>query len=178
MAKDKSIPDSIAPHLSQIAERLWSGRAAVMVGAGFSKNASRDYPDWAQLGDKIYEKAYGRTPTSEDKAYISLLKVAEEAEAVIGRSALDAVLQSDIPDLGVEPSKLHISLLELPWVDILTTNYDTLLERARRKVIAHRYSCVVNQNDLPNAQKPRMIPTANLGQLTNIHFLPQSAPGS
>jgi hypothetical protein len=157
MAKDKSIPDSIAPHLSQIAERLWGGRAAVMVGAGFSKNASREYPDWKQLGDKLYEKAHGKPPSVEDKSYVSLLKIAEEAEAVIGRPALDAVLQSDIPDLGVEPSKLHISLLELPWVDILTTNYDTLLERARRKVIAHRYSCVVNQNDLPNAQKPRII---------------------
>ncbi|MFC3116653.1 SIR2 family NAD-dependent protein deacylase [Cellvibrio fontiphilus] len=157
MAKDKSIPDSIAPHLSQIAERLWSGRAAVMVGAGFSKNASRDYPTWAQLGDKLYEKAHGKTPDADDKSYISLLKVAEEVESVVGRPALDALLKSDIPDLGAKPSNLHVGLLNLPWVDVLTTNYDTLLERACREVIKHRYSYMVNQSDLPYAQKPRII---------------------
>lgn len=157
MANDKTIPESIRSHLSQIAERLWSDRAVVMVGAGFSKNASRDYPDWAQLGDKLYEKAHGKSPTAENKSYISLLKVAEETEAIIGRPALDALLKSDIPDLSVEPSTLHVGLLNLPWADVLTTNYDTLLERACRKVIKHRYSIVVNQNDLPYAEKPRII---------------------
>lgn len=36
---DIPIDESIRPYLDEIAERLWSGHAAVMVGAGFSKNA-------------------------------------------------------------------------------------------------------------------------------------------
>lgn len=38
-ATDANMPDSIRFCLNEIAERLWAGRAAVMVGAGFSKNA-------------------------------------------------------------------------------------------------------------------------------------------
>ncbi len=51
----QQVPDSILPYLNEIAERLWSGRAAVMVGAGFSRNAKPnstsypDFPDWSQL---------------------------------------------------------------------------------------------------------------------------------
>ncbi len=44
------VPDSIRPYLNEIAERLWAERAAVMVGAGFSKNAGNGFPDWNQLG--------------------------------------------------------------------------------------------------------------------------------
>lgn len=142
---------------SQIAERLWSDRAVVMVGAGFSKNASTAYPSWFELGDILFEKAHGRRPDADEKSYLSLLKVAEDAEAVIKRPALDAVLMQHIPDNTVDPSALHETLLELPWADILTTNYDTLLERAQRKVTSRRYSTVYHQDDLAYQKKPRVI---------------------
>ena len=52
MSKESHIgvPESIRPYLNEIADRLWSDRAAVMVGAGFSKNAGDEFPDWNQLG--------------------------------------------------------------------------------------------------------------------------------
>ena len=151
------VPESIKPHLMQIAERLWNGRAVVMVGAGFSKNASNAYPSWMQLGDVLYEKAHGKKPEPADKAYLSLLKVAEDVEAVIKRPALDDLLMQHIPNDTVDPSTLHETLLTLPWADILTTNYDTLLERAQRKVVNRRYSTVLDLNDLAYAEKPRII---------------------
>lgn len=151
------VPESIKPHLMQIAERLWNSRAVVMVGAGFSKNASNAYPSWMQLGDVLYEKAHGKKPEPADKAYLSLLKVAEDVEAVIKRPALDALLMQHIPNDTVDPSTLHETLLKLPWADILTTNYDTLLERAQRKVVNRRYSTVLDFNDLAYAEKPRII---------------------
>ena len=57
-------------------------------------------------------------------------QAAEEVEAAFGRPALDNILQDCIPDLEYEPSELHKKLLNLPWTDVFTTNYDTLLERA------------------------------------------------
>ncbi|MEP2600568.1 MAG: SIR2 family protein, partial [Paraglaciecola sp.] len=153
----REVPESIRPQLEQISQRLWNNKAVVMVGAGFSKNASAAYPDWGQLGDKLYKLAHGKVPNGEDKAYLSLLKVAQEAEALVGRPAVDAILQSEIPDLEVAPSELHSNLLQLPWNDVFTTNYDTLLERATGTVVKHRYSTVVDQNDLPYAEKPRII---------------------
>ena len=40
--------------LQTIAERLYSNHAVVMVGAGFSRNASESYPDWNGLGNLFY----------------------------------------------------------------------------------------------------------------------------
>lgn len=144
-------------HLNYIAKRLGEGRAVVMVGAGFSKNASSKYPLWSDLGDKLYELANGHKPKDNKNSYQSLLKVAEEAEAMVGRPALDSFLMDSIPDKEVEPSQLHIDLLSLGWRDVFTTNYDTLLERASEKVDKFKYSPVLNQNDLCSARQPRIV---------------------
>lgn len=85
------------------------------------------------------------------------MRLAEEVQAAIGRPALENLLRSNIPDLNSEPSALHVALLELPWVDVFTTNYDTLLERASAKVVTRRYEPVVNKEDLPYAINPRIV---------------------
>lgn len=154
---ETDVPDSIRPYLNEIAERLWAERAAVMVGAGFSKNAGHGFPDWNQLGDLFYQKAHGVKPDLSRQKYLNVLRLAEEVQAAIGRPALDNLLRSNIPDLTIEPSGLHVELLELPWVDVFTTNYDTLLERASAKVVTRRYEPVVNKEDIPYAIKPRIV---------------------
>ena len=157
-----SIPDSILPYLNEIAERLWSGHAAVLVGAGFSRNAKPNsascpvFPDWSQLGDLFYEKIHGRKPDNEIK-YLSVLKLADAVRAAFGRPALDQLLREAIPNLEYEPSPIHEELLKLPWSDVFTTNYDTLLERACNAVISQRYDVIVNQEGLTHSQKPRII---------------------
>lgn len=156
-ATETDVPDSIRPYLNEIAERLWAERAAVMVGAGFSKNAGHGFPDWNQLGDLFYQKAHGVKPDSTQRRYLNVLRLAEEVQAAIGRPALENLLRSNIPDLTIEPSGLHVELLELPWVDVFTTNYDTLLERASAKVVTRRYEPVVNKEDIPYAIKPRIV---------------------
>ena len=155
----KSIPVSILPYLNEIAERLWSGHAAVMVGSGFSKNANPAFPNWSKLGDLFYEKIHSRKPDNEIKEikYLSVLKLADEVQADRGRPALDQLLRNAIPDLEYEPSPLHKQLLNLPWSDVFTTNYDTLLEWARDAVISQRYDVIVNKEDLTYSQKPRII---------------------
>jgi hypothetical protein len=154
---EADVPESIRPYLNEIAERLWVGRAAVMVGAGFSKNADDRFPDWNQLGELFYQKAHGVKPDFSKLKFLNVLRLAEEVQAAIGRPALENLLRSNIPDLTVEPSDLHIELLKLPWTDVFTTNYDTLLERASANVITRRYEQVVNKEDLPYASKPRIV---------------------
>ena len=156
-AAEVDVADPIRPYLNEIAERLWAERAAVMVGAGFSKNAGNGFPDWNQLGDLFYRKAHGVSPDPAKQKYLNVLRLAEEVQAAIGRPALENLLRSNIPDLNVEPSGLHVVLLELPWVDVFTTNYDTLLERASSKVVTRRYEPVVNKEDIPYAIKPRIV---------------------
>lgn len=157
-----SIPNSISPYLNEIAERLWSGHAAIMIGAGFSKNAtpngtsSRRFPDWYQLGDLFYEKTNGVKPNSKSR-YLNVLKLADEIQAALGRPVLDQILRDAIPDYEYEPSPLHVKLLDLPWTDVFTTNYDTLLERACISVSSQKYDVVINKEDLVYSEKPRII---------------------
>ncbi|CAH6780791.1 putative SIR2 family protein [Vibrio chagasii] len=157
--KPIKINASLKPYLNEIAEKLWSqpSHATVMVGAGFSKNASNSFPSWVQLGDTFYEKISGEKPTNKDTQYANALKLADSVDAVFGRPALDSLLVNNIPDLTVEPSPLHEELLTFPWSDIFTTNYDTLLERAAGNVVEYRYDVVVNSQELINSTQPRII---------------------
>lgn len=156
------VPSNLYPYLKEIAERLFSGHAAIMVGSGLSKNAKRhspscrSFPDWSELGDQFYEKLYERKPDADNR-YLSASKLAHEVEAAIGRPALDQLLRDAIPDQDYEPSPLHVKLLDLPWTDIFTTNYDTLLERACRSVTSRRYDIVVNSDDLVYSERPRIV---------------------
>ncbi len=157
-----NIPSFLQQYLFEIAERLQSGHAAVMIGAGFSKNAIKsnplcnDFPDWKHLGNAFYKKLYGKQPAT-DEHYINVLKLADELEAKYGRTVLNKLLKEQIPDGDFEPSELHIKLLELPWTDVFTTNYDTLLERAREKVTSQKFDVVVNKEDLVYSKKPRIV---------------------
>jgi len=133
-----------------------------MVGAGFSKNAvcpaqhSRGFPDWAGLGDSLYKRLRGKEPAPSER-YMSIPQLAQEVEATIGRPALDQLLRVAIPDRECSPSLLHKKLVELPWIDIFTTNYDTLLERASSSIVTQKYDIVVTQEDLVYSKSPRII---------------------
>lgn len=159
--EDFLINSNIRPYLNEIAERLWSSpsHAAIMVGAGFSKNANKNFPDWSTLGDLFFEKIHGRKPdkTNGEDRYLNALKLADEVQAAFGREVLNQLLRSHIPDNDSEPSSLHIQLLELPWSDVFTTNYDTLLDRARDSVSGQKFDVVVNKEDLIYSEKPRII---------------------
>ena len=69
-------------YLDEISERLFTNHAAVMVGAGFSKNAipnsaiCKKFSDWNELGNVFYEKLYGKDAKLPKKEYLNVLKLA------------------------------------------------------------------------------------------------------
>ena len=148
---------SVEGYLSEIAERLESGHAAVMVGAGFSKNASPEFPDWNKLGIEFYKKLNGGKEPGKNNHFLNPMKLANVISALIGKEALNQFIKTLIPDKEHDPSEVHIELLKLPWVDIFTTNYDTLLERARQHVINQRFDVVTCDKELIYSQKPRIV---------------------
>ena len=150
------IPEALKALFDEIAFRLWNRRAAVMIGAGFSRNAAPTFPLWNELGDAFFEKVNGKKPGPGDKAYQSIPRLAQQVECLFGRPALDRILQERIPDESVNPSTLHRHLLDLPWQDVFTTNYDTLLERAASQSQRH-YTPVFDAQSLANAEKPRIV---------------------
>jgi hypothetical protein len=169
-----SLPDQA--HIERIKNALWQGgefgRAAVMVGAGLSLNArpisasAPSFPTWKALTGRMVDDLYpehldcggSRQEALDQSASTSgALRLADEYKAAFGRDALDRLMLAAVPDSGYEPCGLHSLLLELPWSDVFTTNYDTLLERAARNVLERKYDIVRTQEDIPGSNRPRII---------------------
>lgn len=136
-------------YLDIISQHLQEHRAALMVGTGFSRNAVKESPDvpdiplWNDLANIFKEKLGASELDGADP-----LMLAEHVEIAYGRPELDRLLLSSIRDLDYQPSLLHRKLLQLPWSDIFTTNYDTLLERASENLTEQTFSHIMRQNDL------------------------------
>src|ERR1017187_4447103 len=98
-------------HVEKIRAALWRrkpyGQAAVLVGAGFSRNAdparlaAPRFPLWADIGQILVDKLY--PPPASDpgdrehalnqvKSTSGALRLAEEFQAAFGRDALDRLL--------------------------------------------------------------------------------------
>lgn len=158
-------PISIRPYLDEISNCIWNQNASIMVGAGFSMNAkelesnpkAKPFPSWQDLGNEFYKKVRGEEIKDAKYNFFDPLKLAYEVEASLGRPVLDAMLRDAIPDIEYAPSVLHHTLLKFPWVDVFTTNYDTLLDRAAKNVTAFNYKVVVNKGDLIHSTSPRII---------------------
>ena len=153
---------STKQYLDIIADRLWDGHASLFVGAGFSKNAilksgAKMPPDWNELGDLFFEKTRHRKPKAKDRAYANVLRLAEEVNCFCGRESLSDLIRESINDANLEPSDLHLQLLSLPWEDVYTTNYDTLLDRAANRLNGRgkrTYSLILDDQDIGLSSSP------------------------
>jgi len=153
-------------HIEKIREHLWQGRefgkAAIMIGSGFSRNAEKvsaktpKFPLWQDLAEEIYNKLYPNGNFTKDNKK-DPIGLATEYEAVHGHKSLDDLILKCIPDEKYKPGELHELLLTLPWSDIFTTNYDSLLERTRQYIYHRKYDLVLTLKDIPNCMKPRIV---------------------
>ncbi|MCP3415681.1 SIR2 family protein [Bradyrhizobium brasilense] len=155
------LPDYAA--FQQLARALWRNGsvrgASVLVGAGLSKNAERpgeDTPEpplWSELMTAMVERLY---PHDTERAPKNSLRIAEEYRTYFGQAGLDDFLRTRFPDKSWSPGQLHGALLSLPWGDVLTTNWDTLLERAEH-ASDQSYEIVRTEADLTHARSPRIV---------------------
>lgn len=157
---NKQIPSSIASKLEQI--KLYMGMHSVtaFVGAGFSMNAeisnSVSMKTWTQLRDVFLDKLYPNNEEDKKKDSNDVVRLSSLVDAQFGHNELDNILEEALPDQLIRPGKLHRLLVQLPWKDILTTNYDTLIERAAEQVI-NGFKLVTNKETLLYQPSPRII---------------------
>lgn len=153
--KVRSLGDGSA--FDAFAKALWANEAAVMVGAGFSRTCRREHdapvpPLWGDFAARMEGSlgyAEGKGPDA--------LRLAQEYQAQHGEDGLDRLIRELVTDDRWEPSNLHLELMEFPWVDVLTTNWDTLLERTSPKTPDRVYSCVRTISGLARARAPRIV---------------------
>ena len=160
-----SVPDQ--SHINRVRDALWKcsgGGASVMIGSGFSRNALKSRPDandpptWREVAKAVYDKLYPQDGDGDPGTATSdFLRLAQEYEAAFGPGDRHRFLRESIRDDDFLPGDIHTRLLRLPWRDVFTTNWDTLLERARTSVADHAYSVVRNMDEIPLANHPRIV---------------------
>lgn len=162
--------------LHELREKLHDRRgskAAVLVGSGFSRNAdpkfgtTRTFPLWEDLTTRIIERLYRDPKAARERlktagAISSALRLAQEFETQFGRPELIELVREATSDDGFKPSDIHESLVDLPWSDIFTTNYDRLIERATctrstDRLRRNLYTLVTSEADIPLSRNPRII---------------------
>ena len=157
------LPDQI--NINQVRDALWQrfgGGASVMVGSGFSKNAEKiranteDLPMWQDVIEAMTRKLNQQHSSSKLVAK-NPLRVAQEYETAFGPSHLRRFIRQIVRDDDFRPGDAHKQLLRLPWRDIFTTNWDTLLEKAQAYVSHRAYSVVRRTEEIPLASKPRIV---------------------
>lgn len=150
---------------------LWSGSAAVVVGAGFSCNAERKDktiplpPKWSGFINAFAARILG--VRGETKAELDSIRqyaegktalvLPQEYEALYGRTAMVSVVRSLINDNNLLPHQVHKDLLRLPWADVYTTNYDTLLERAADEINEYDYRTITMPEQIVGSKNPRIV---------------------
>ena len=160
-------------HIDRVRNALWQhtgGGASVMIGAGFSRCARKarpgasDPPMWLEvtkgISDKLYppEDAEDSSPGARNVSSPGdSLRLAQEYESAFGRSDLHDFLRRLIRDDDHEPDAMHRRLLRLPWRDVFTTNWDTLLERTCSSIAERKYTIVRNKDEIPLGAPPRVV---------------------
>ena len=157
---------------NRVRDALWqrTPSATVMVGAGFSRNAettrpsANAAPSWRDLAEAMCERLYPQGEKGYREAALvasaetsGTLRLAQEFEVAFGRTDLHSFLQMHIRDDQLRPGELHQRLLKLPWRDVFTTNWDTLLERACCLIPERSYSILRNTDEIPLASNPRIV---------------------
>lgn len=142
--------DENAIHFGAIRQAFANNNAAVMVGAGFSRNADGgdSLATWPEVARALWKAL---NPDAEESVFSTAMvtQLGEQYARVFSVPALENLLKQLIPDDKVAPSQLHDQLLRLPWSEIFTTNYDTLLERAAEKILDRAHFTVCCREDIP-----------------------------
>jgi hypothetical protein len=176
-------------HLSVLRDRLRSRTMSVLVGAGFSKNASSsDFPTWNELLRKLVisfrtasileqyrrlkmdysiksdDLEFAMFLDGEIASYIEstgYLKVVSEYIRYTGiRESIDSFIEENTPtvvdidncdylqrckdgqielvELAPGSLDLHGKLINFPWNNVYTTNYDNLLEYCVDKKVSNK----------------------------------------
>lgn len=160
MDKQYQIPSSVASKLEQIKLYMGTHSVTAFVGAGFSMNAeipnNVSMKTWNQLREVFLDKLYPNNEEDKKNDANDVVRLSSLIDAQFGHNELDNILEEALPDQLIQPGRLHRLLVQLPWKDILTTNYDTLIERAAGQVI-NGFKLVTNKETLLYQPSPRII---------------------
>jgi hypothetical protein len=169
--KRSSEKEKLELSLRFIVEKLNEKSMSAIVGAGFSLNSNSSFPDWANLLVDAYIEINLDKIRQEDNEPVEAYRkriadairkqgepvVAAEYERYKGkRESLDLYIENHILPIQQMPQELsvHEDFLNLNWCDIITTNWDNLLEQADKK---NRYEVICSAKELKYSNRDRIV---------------------
>lgn len=114
-------------------------RLAVFIGAGISKSASNEFPNWEQLINELKKEL--KLSCSEN----DFLKIAQ-LYYMNNKKSYYKNIENFFPK-NVDPSEVHKLIFEIKPQCIITTNWDTLLEDAMNDSTS-LYSVIASDKEL------------------------------
>jgi hypothetical protein len=137
-------------------ERIANQNAVFFCGAGLSRGmeGERGFPGGWELAREMAEKLLGRTAGDESP---DLKQVAQEViwKDKGSRNRLNEYLLKVFDDPKITPLRAHKALADLEC-NVITTNYDTLIEQAFRQA-KKRCGTVVRENDLTRMREVNVV---------------------
>jgi len=113
--------------IEYICERLSDRTAALFLGAGVNAGAKDDEGNTFPLGQGLSDWI-AKDLLEDSTLSVSLDESSEMAIHALGRKSLNDYVASKFSRF--QPTTEHLSLVQLPWDVIYTTNYDLLVETA------------------------------------------------
>lgn len=173
----------VKSEIELIKEKLHNNSLSVLVGGGFSKNANKSFPSWIELlEDMIFEmfadefieyqlfKKKIRAVKKDIKndfclkiinkyGYLDLVEMFIKYKGL--REAITLYIEERLKSLDEDKNNdlsTHKILINLPWNNIYTTNYDTIIEKAIFKLgKSGEYTTVINAEKLSIGIQKRII---------------------
>lgn len=128
-----------------------------MIGSGFSRCAADNadpnvkMPLWSDFIERVKTQLEIKP---EDK--VDALKVAEEYRVHFSQNALNGLIEQVVNNSAWQPGEMYRDLLKFGWREVLTTNWDTLLENATEQYESKHFQIVNKPSDLTNTVAPRI----------------------
>ena len=109
------------------------------------------------IAGELFDLLYPDIETGERPPSERVPRLAQEYQDTFGPPALHDTLRRLVPDDYYVPADPHRRLLQLPWSDVFTTNWDTLLERTMQRVPERSYTVMRSKADIPCSTRPRIV---------------------
>lgn len=147
-----------------------NGKLTFFVGAGLSKLS--DYPDWKELTNKFSEKL-GLPIKDENSNYSNeeYLSIPQKYYYSIDKdeNVYYELLEEQLNRDDIKPNLIHDLVLMLKPANIITTNFDDLIEKAVSKQGLF-YDVIASDSDVSNTKNSKFILKAH-GDLKNRNIV-------
>ncbi|NRS46428.1 SIR2 family protein [Brevibacillus sp. HB2.2] len=144
--------EKLNQYIKDITNASENGKLVFFVGAGLSTLS--EYPQWWELVEKYHIGLYGK-PKDSNYSSDEYLRIPQIFYDVKGEDEFDRILK-DVFSVEKPTNPIHDKILTMNPVHIITTNYDSLIDKTCSK--RGRYFSVISaEEDVASATSPRYL---------------------